>query len=446
VNDIDDDALMLAEDGDEPGLGWRIRETITHQLSQQISDQIDLDQLKKLPETQRREQLRVVASRLLANAYPDISPQDFHSLVAEILDELIGLGPIDRVMRDYPGGDIVINGPYEIWVEQEAQLDVVPVRFRDAQHLMNIIERIVSRVGRRIDEQSPMVDARLPDGSRLNVIIPPLSLKGPALSIRRFSAKPLTVERLIDFGALTPEMTHLLRAAVQGKLNIIVSGGTGSGKTTLLNCLSSWIPENERVITIEDAAELQLQQRHVLPLETRPANLDGKNEITMRDLLRNALRMRPDRILVGECRGVEALDMLQAMNTGHDGSLTTLHANSPRDALTRLETLLLMAGFDIPLKALRRQIASAVQLIVQAERLAGGPRKVTSITEVIGMEGDVIVTQEIFLFEQLAVDTKGVARGQFIATGVRPKFAVKLEAAGFPFPPHLFTRRILGKA
>jgi pilus assembly protein CpaF len=331
-------------------------------------------------------------------------------------------------------------------VERGGKLEPSVVRFRNDEHVLQVIDRIVSRLGRRIDDASPMVDARLPDGSRLNAVIRPLSLRGPALSIRRFSATPLTIDRLVDLQALTPEMVLLMEAAVEGKLNIVVSGGTGSGKTTLLNTLSSFIPDSDRVITIEDAAELRLQQRHVLPLETRPPNVDGKNGVSMRDLVRNSLRMRPDRIIIGECRGAEALDMLQAMNSGHEGSLTTLHANSPRDALTRLETMLLMAGFEVPIKALRRQIQSAINLIIQAERLSGGARRVTSMTEVVGMEGDVIVTQEIFLYQQQGVDSLGRAQGAFVATGVRPAFAARLKAAGIELPPQLFTQRVLLRA
>jgi pilus assembly protein CpaF len=349
------------------------------------------------------------------------------------------------LLRQPGTGDVLVNGPHDVWVERGGRLEPSPVRFRDEAHLLAIIDRIVARVGRRIDDSCPMVDARLPDGSRFNAIIGPLSLKGPALSIRRFSATPLTMDRLIELGALTSEMARLLAAAVRGKLNVVVSGGTGSGKTTLLNALSAYIPDHERVITIEDAAELRLQQRHVLPLEARPPNLDGKNGVGMRELVRNALRMRPDRIIVGECRGPEALDMLQAMNSGHEGSLTTLHANGPRDALTRLETMLLMAGFDMPIKALRRQIQSALDLVVQAERLAGGARRVTAVTEVVGMEGDVIVTQDLFVYQQVGVDSLGRAQGQFTATGVRPAFAARLQAAGQELPPGLFMQRVLGR-
>lgn len=419
---------------------------LKYRIFDRLTQQLDLAKVRELPDAHRRTELRLLAQRFLAAEEPRLDPEAREQLLEEILDELVGLGPIDKLMREPGGGDILVNGPDDVWVEKGGTLQASPVRFRNDDHLLQIIERIVSRVGRRIDESSPMVDARLPDGSRLNAIIPPLSLKGPALSIRRFSATPLTIDVLLELNALTKEMAHVLDAAVQGKLNIVVAGGTGSGKTTLLNCLSAFIPDSERIVTIEDAAELRLQQRHVLPLETRPPNLDGKNAVTMRDLTRNALRMRPDRVIIGECRGPEALDMLQAMNSGHEGSLTTLHANSPRDALTRLETMLLMAGFDVPLKALRRQIASAVHLIVQAERLTGGARRVTAVTEVVGMEGDVIVTQDIFLHQQQGITPGGKAHGRFVATGVRPGFAARLESAGLDLHPALFAQRVLLKA
>jgi pilus assembly protein CpaF len=421
-------------------------DALTHRLHSRLVDQLDLAALQQLSEQARRDELRLLATRMAVGEEPGLSPDDRAEVVRRVLDELVGLGPLDRLMREPGVGDILINGPHEVWLDRGGRMEASPVTFRDDDHLLQIIERAVSRVGRRIDETSPMVDARLPDGSRLNAIIPPLSLKGPALSVRRFNAVPLTVERLVELKALTPEMVALFEAAVRGRLNVIVSGGTGSGKTTLLNALSGYVPDGERVITIEDAAELRLQQRHVLPLETRPPNVEGKNGVSIRDLLRNALRMRPDRIIVGECRGAEALDMLQAMNTGHEGSMTTLHANSARDALTRLETMLMMAGLEMPLKALRRQITSAVNLIIQADRLAGGPRRVTAVTEVVGMEGDVIVTQDIFAYEQQGLDANGRAQGQFVATGVRPKFAARLKSAGYDLPPHLFAQRSLGRA
>src|SRR5213078_1935454 len=316
------------------------------------------------------------------------------------------------------------------------------VKFRDNEHLLQIIDRIVSKVGRRVDETSPMVDARLPDGSRFNAIIPPLSLDGPSVSIRRFGANPLKLEDLLNYKAFTPEMAMLLEGAIKARLNVLISGGTGSGKTTLLNTLSAFIPGDERLVTIEDAAELQLQQDHVVRLETRPPNIEGKGAIATRDLVRNALRMRPERIIIGECRGPETLDMLQAMNTGHAGSMTTLHANTPRDAQARMETMIMMAGMDLPIKAMRQQISSAVDLIIQANRLQGGPRKVTSITEIIGMEQDVVIMQEIFRYQQLGIDQNGRAFGQFEALGVRPHCMQRLEAAGIRLPTNIFQERI----
>jgi pilus assembly protein CpaF len=429
-----------------PGPGDEAWESLKHRVHDRLVAQLNLDEVKRLPEQNRRGELALVVAQFLAAEEPGLASGVRSALVEALLDELVGLGPIDGLLRDEGGGDILVNGPHDVWVERDGKLEPSAVRFRDERHLMQIIERIVARVGRRIDDSSPMVDARLPDGSRFNAILSPLSLRGPALSIRRFSPTPLTMDRLLELGALTGEMARLMEAAVRGRLNVVVSGGTGSGKTTLLNALSRFIPDSERVITIEDAAELRLQQRHVLPLETRPANLDGKNGVSMRDLVRNALRMRPDRIIVGECRGAEALDMLQAMNTGHEGSLTTLHANGPRDALTRLETMLLMAGLDMPIRALRRQIQSALDLIVQVERLSGGRRRVTALTEVVGMEGDVIVTQDLFVYQQQGIDSLGRAQGYFAATGVRPTFAARLAAAGQELPPHLFAQLVLMRA
>ena len=435
--------VLAPVSGSSPAPGAEAWQALKYRVHDQLVAGLNLDEVKRLPEQNRRGELALVVARVLAAEEPALAPDVRASLIEALLDELVGLGPIDGLLREEGSGDILINGPDDVWVERDGKLGPSPVRFRDELHLMQIIERIVARVGRRIDDSCPMVDARLPDGSRLNVIIGPLSLRGPALSIRRFSATPLTMERLLELHALTPEMARLMEAAVKGRLNVVVSGGTGSGKTTLLNALSRCIPDNERVITIEDAAELRLQQRHVLPLETRPANLDGKNGVSMRDLMRNALRMRPDRIIIGECRGPEALDMLQAMNTGHEGSLTTLHANSPRDALIRLETMLLMAGLDMPLRALRRQIQSAVDLVIQVERLSGGRRRVTALTEVVGMEGDVIVTQDVFVYQQQGIDSLGRAQGQFVGTGVRPSFAARLAAVGEELPIHLFAQRVL---
>jgi pilus assembly protein CpaF len=333
--------------------------------------------------------------------------------------------------------EVMVNGPQQVYIEREGRLELTNVTFQNDEHVMKIIQRIIAPIGRRVDESSPMVDARLADGSRVNAIIPPLSLVGPVITIRKFSAQPLTVEDLVRFGTATPEMFEFLEACVKARLNIFVSGGTGSGKTTMLNILSSFIPDDERIVTIEDAAELQLRQEHVVTLESRPANIEGKGAIPIRELVRNSLRMRPDRIVVGECRSAEALDMLQAMNTGHDGSMSTGHANTPRDMLSRLETMVLMAGMDLPLKAIREQIASAVDLIVHQNRLKDGTRKITNITEVQGMEGDVIVMQDIFVFEQTGV-VEGKIQGKLRPTGIRPKFVEKFEVAGIHLPPNVF--------
>ncbi len=411
-----------------------------------LTQRLDLDALQRLPDDRRRGELRPLIDALLDRETPDLPAGGRAEVAGDLLDDLLALGPLETVLRDPSVGDILVNGPREAFVERGGRLEEVALRFRDDGHLMQVIERIAARVGRRIDDSSPMLDARLPDGSRVNAVIPPLSLKGPILSIRRFGAAPLTLEDLLRLKALTPEMAVFLEGAVRAKLNVVVSGGTGSGKTTLLNTLSGFIPGGERVVTIEDAAELRLQQRHVVPLETRPANVDGKGGVSTRDLMRNALRMRPDRVVIGECRGPEALDMLQAMNSGHEGSLTTLHANSPRDALTRLETLMLMAGYEVPLRALRRQIASAVHLVMQAERLQGGPRRVTCVTEVVGMEGDVIVTQDVFAYHQQGIDAEGKAHGEFRTTGVRPKCVERLRVAGVEMPSNLFVQRMLLRA
>jgi pilus assembly protein CpaF len=352
---------------------------------------------------------------------------------------------LELLLKDEKIGDIMINGPRHVFIEKAGRIQRTDISFRDNEHLLQIIDRIVSRVGRRVDETSPMVDARLPNGSRVNAIIPPLALDGPVLTIRMFGSKPLNKEDLLRFKAFTPEMLFLLEACMKARLNVIISGGTGSGKTTLLNTLSSFIQDDHRIVTIEDAAELQLQQEHVVRLETRPPNIEGRGAVTATDLVKNALRMRPDRIIIGECRGAETLDMIQAMNTGHEGSMTTVHANTPRDALSRLETMISMAGLELPIRALRQQFASAVDLIIQASRLQGGPRKVTSITEVIGMEGDTILMQEIFAFRQAGVDANGRAHGEFIATGIRPTFMSRLEYAGCRLPPELFHQRVLLK-
>jgi Flp pilus assembly protein, ATPase CpaF len=367
-----------------------------------------------------------------------LSRADRQRLVQELIDEILGFGPITSLLHDPGITEIMVNGPYQIYIERNGKLERSEVTFSDDKHVLHIIEKIVAPLGRRIDESQPMVDARLPDGSRVNAIIPPLALNGPTITIRKFSSDPFKVEDLINFGTLTSEMACFLEACVRGRLNILVSGGTGSGKTTTLGVLSSYIPEDERIITIEDAAELQLRQSHVVTLETRPANIEGKGAITIRDLVRNALRMRPERIIVGEVRSGEALDMLQAMNTGHDGSLTTGHANTPRDMLARVETMVLMAGMDLPVRAIREQISSAIDLIVQQSRLRDGSRRITHITEVLGMEGDIITLQDIFRFEQTGIDTLGKVQGNFRATGIIPHFIDRLNTANLKLPENIF--------
>ncbi len=358
-------------------------------------------------------------------------------MLEQITDEILGLGPLEPLLRDETITEVMVNGPQQVYIEREGRLELTNVTFQNDEHVMKIIQRIIAPIGRRVDESSPMVDARLADGSRVNAIIPPLSLVGPVITIRKFSATPFTVDDLIRFGTATPEMFEFLEACVKARLNIFVSGGTGSGKTTMLNILSSFIPDDERIVTIEDAAELQLRQEHVITLEARPSNIEGKGAIPIRELVRNALRMRPDRIVVGECRSGEALDMLQAMNTGHDGSMSTGHANTPRDMLSRLETMVLMAGMDLPLRAIREQISSAVDLIVHQNRLKDGARRIVNITEVQGMEGEVIVMQDVFVFEQTDV-VEGKIVGKLKPTGIRPHFVERFEVAGIHLPPNIF--------
>lgn len=356
----------------------------------------------------------------------------------ELMDEILGFGPITALLADEDVSEVMVNGPKKVFVERNGKLELSDAQFKDNNHVMHVIKKIVAPIGRRIDESSPMVDARLPDGSRVNAIIPPLAIDGPSITIRKFSEDPLGIEDLIAFGTLSSKMAEILRFCIEGRLNVVVSGGTGSGKTTTLNVLSSFIPNEDRIVTIEDAAELRLLQEHVVRLETRPPNIESKGAVTIRDLVKNSLRMRPDRIVVGEVRGGEALDMLQAMNTGHDGSLTTGHANSPRDMIARLETMVLMSGMHLPIQAIRSQIASAVDLIVQQSRLQDGSRKITHITEVQGMEGDVIVMQDVYKYEQTGLDSRGKVTGSFQFTGVRPKFVERLQKKGFDIPPTLF--------
>jgi pilus assembly protein CpaF len=412
-------------------------------IHEKLVDKLDLSKVSDLEGETLRREIRMVVEHLCDTENPLLNRMERERLIEEVLNETFGLGPLEQLLRDESISEIMINGPYNIFCERRGKIEKTDVKFRDNQHLLQIIDRIVSKVGRRIDETSPMCDARLTDGSRVNAIIPPLALDGPAVSIRRFGSKALRLQDLLDFKAFTPEMAMVFEGAIKAKMNVIISGGTGSGKTTLLNTLSSFIGHGERVLTIEDAAELQLQQDHVVRLETRPPNIEGKGAIPARLLVKNALRMRPDRIIIGECRGAEALDMIQAMNTGHEGSMTTVHANTPRDAIARIETLIAMGGVEIPVKAMRHQIASAVDLIIQVNRLQGGPRKVTSFTEVLNMEQETIIMQEIFRYKQLGIDQNGRAFGQFEATGVRPSFMGRLESAGIRLPPNLFAERVL---
>ena len=421
-------------------------EDIKRRIHGKLVDKLDLSRVGELKGDSLKREIRVVVEHLCNAEDTPLSRAECERLVEEVLDETIGLGPLEMILKDAAVSDILINGPKNIYVEKGGRLQKTNVEFRDNKHLLQIIDRIVSRVGRRVDETCPMVDARLEDGSRVNAIIPPLALDGAAMSIRRFGSNPLKLSNLLEYRAFTPEMVMLLEGCIKARLNMIIAGGTGSGKTTLLNTLSSFIGHDDRIVTIEDAAELQLQQDHVVRLETRAANIEGTGAVTATDLVRNALRMRPERIIIGECRGGETLDMLQAMNTGHDGSLTTIHANTPRDAVTRLETMVMMAGFELPVKAIRQQIAGAVDVLIQANRLQGGPRRVTAITEVVGMEGDTIVLQDIYRYVQEGVGEDGKAFGHFECTGVRPTFMPKLEAAGVRLPASAFRQRAIMKA
>jgi pilus assembly protein CpaF len=407
-------------------------------LHRTLINRMDLTKLSTLTPEQVKEEVSRLAEVVLAQEPMPLSVAERERLVNDVHHELFGLGPIEPLLADTTISDILVNSYARIYIERRGKLELTDVTFKDDEHLMRVIERIVSTVGRRIDESSPMVDARLRDGSRVNAIIPPLAIDGPVLSIRRFGAEPLRMSALIDNKALTKDIADMLEMVVKARLNVLISGGTGAGKTTLLNALSAYIPEDERIVTIEDSAELQMQQPHVVRLETRPPNIESKGEVTQRDLVRNALRMRPDRIVIGEVRSGEAIDMLQAMNTGHDGSLTTIHANTPRDALSRLETMVQMTGLRLSERAMRQQIASAIDLVLQVARLSDGSRRVTSISEITGMEGDTITMQEIFQFERSGMSPTGQVLGRFRPTGIRPRFAEKLKSCGMQLPRVFF--------
>jgi pilus assembly protein CpaF len=417
------------------------RQELKFRVHNALFDMLDLGKLSSVSEERASTDVAEATRRILNEQRVLLSMEDRERLVQEIQNEVFGLGPLEPLLMDPTVTDVLVNGHDLVFVERFGKLEKTPARFKDDAHLMRIIEKIVSAVGRRVDETNPMVDARLADGSRVNAIIPPLALDGPSVSIRRFGADPLGVEDLVDVGAVTPEIVELLRGIVKSRLNVLISGGTGAGKTTLLNVVSSFIPADERVVTIEDSAELQLKQDHVVRLETRPANIEGKGRIAQRDLLINSLRMRPDRIVVGEVRGPEALDMLQAMNTGHDGSLTTVHANTPRDALSRIETMVAMGGLDIPARAVRNQIASAIDVVIQLSRLSDGRRRLVSLQEVSGMEGEVVTMQELFTFDRRGVDEDGKVIGEIVATGLRPKFSEKIKLCGIDLPADLFERK-----
>ncbi len=407
---------------------------------------IDLHEARQVPiEQLRRECSSKIDALLSEQGYPLTIPEK-DQLLYEVMNEVFGFGPLEQFLADPEVSDILVNGPFKIYVEKQGKLSKTNASFASNEHLMRVIVRIGTNIGRRIDESTPMLDARLPDGSRVNAIIPPLALDGPMLSIRRFGAEPININNLIEMNSLTKEMAFFLDACVRCRMNILISGGTGTGKTTLLNALSRWIPAGERVVSIEDAAELKLQREHVVRLETRPSNIEGRGQITQRELLRNSLRMRPDRIIIGEVRGEETLDMLQAMNTGHEGSMTTVHANSPRDALRRLENMVSMAGINYPVRAMREQIGSALDVLIHLDRMTGGRRKITNIVEITGIEGDVICLHDIFRFKQLGIDAQGHAYGNFETCGVRPILVNKLKAEGIDIPPALFQHRVLGEA
>ena len=420
------------------GTGQHSFQEMKSRLHRTLINRMDLTKLSTLTPEQVHAEVSRLAETVLAQEAMPLSVSERDRLVNDVQHELFGLGPLEPLLADPTISDILVNAHDTIYIERRGKIEATNVRFKDDEHLMRVIERIVSSVGRRIDESSPMVDARLQDGSRVNAIIPPLSIDGPVLSIRRFGGEPLRMTSLIEYKALTKDIADMLQMVVTARLNVLISGGTGAGKTTLLNALSAYIPENERIVTIEDSAELQLQQPHTVRLETRPPNIEGRGEVTQRDLVRNALRMRPDRIVIGEVRGGEAIDMLQAMNTGHDGSLTTVHANTPRDALSRLETMIQMTGMRLSDRAMRQQIASALNLVVQVARMSDGSRRVTSISEITGMEGETITMQEIFQYERTGVDQQGQVLGRFRPTGIRPRFAERLKQCGLQLPRVFF--------
>jgi pilus assembly protein CpaF len=420
------------------GTGQHSFQEMKSRLHRTLINRMDLTKLQTLTPEQVHAEVSRLAEAVLAQEAMPLSVSERDRLVSDVQHELFGLGPLEPLLKDPTISDILVNKHDTIYIERRGKIERTNVTFKDDEHLMRVIERIVSSVGRRIDESSPMVDARLQDGSRVNAIIPPLAIDGPVVSIRRFGADPLKMAMLIENKALTKDIADMLQMVVHARLNVLISGGTGAGKTTLLNALSAFIPENERIVTIEDSAELQLQQPHTVRLETRPPNIEGRGEVTQRDLVRNALRMRPDRIVIGEVRGGEAIDMLQAMNTGHDGSLTTIHANTPRDALSRLETMIQMTGMRLSDRAMRQQVASAIQLVLQVARMSDGSRRVTSISEITGMEGETITMQEIFQYERTGVDSQGMVLGRFRPTGIRPRFAERLKACGLQLPRVFF--------
>lgn len=416
----------------QAGSYFDLKTRVQNKLLSELDPSMDITRTEEVRRT-----IQELFEQILAEENIVLSRPERARLFEQIAAEILGLGPLQPLLEDDTITEIMVNGPKNVYIERKGRLHRVPVTFESNDHVMRVIDRIVAPLGRRIDESSPYVDARLQDGSRVNAVIPPISLVGPTLTIRKFSRNPITVDQLVQFGSITPEAVQFLKACVESRLNILISGGTGSGKTTLLNVMSSFIPNDERIITIENAAELQLRQEHVVTLESRPPNIEGRGEITIRDLVINSLRMRPERIIVGECRGGETLDMLQAMNTGHDGSMTTAHANSPRDALARVETMCLMAGMDLPVRAIREQVSSAVDVICQQERMRDGTRKVTAVTEVSGMEGDIITMTDIFVFEQTGTEN-GKIMGRLRPTGLRPKFMDKIEASGINLPPSIF--------